>query len=436
MMNTLNRRGDPAPQLAALRGLLAAVLLALAGSAMAATFESADRVTIERDRTVNDDLYLAGQRVVVQGTVNGDLFVAAESFILEGRVTGDVTVMGDALEFYGAIGDDLRVAGAAVHIDTDVGGDVFAAGASVHLTRGSTVSGDLYAAGGQVLHAGTATGNAGLAAGAVRIEGGVGGNLFVTVGEGSGDAFTATWQDRPAFVPTLPGGFTQGSDARIEGDFTLRAFGEPTEAKNAAQGRYEFKPVPQPDPRPWALLLLERFLFWTAVGLALYALLRRRVKIRLDASQGRLWRAFGWGALTLFLAPLALVLVGLPFYLLGGLAAAANLGGAGAGLIGLGVGLTVLLSTGLTIAASTVAPALTGLLLGRWLLSRSGRAPVQDVWALPLGVLAVAAASLLPAVGGLLVGLAVILGVGVLMLRATPRELDASRPPDGEPTSI
>ncbi len=406
-----------APSALGVRLFLAAVLLVLSGGVSAATFESGDAVTIERDRTINDDLYVAAETVRIEGTVNGDLFVIGDSIVVEGRVSGDVTVMGDSLEFYGEVGDDLRAAGAAIHIDTDVGGDIFATGASVHVTRGSTVAGDLYAAAGQVLHAGTAAGNAALAGGAVRLEGTVGGNLNVAVGEGDGDAFAATWQDRPAFVPTLPGGFTQGSDAEVQGDLTLRAFGEPTEARDAVMGDYEFKPVPRPEPRPWTLLLLERFLFWSVVGLALYALFRRRATTRLEAASGRLWRALGWGALVLFLAPLALLVLGVPFYVLGGIAAALNLEGAGAGLIGLGVGLTVLLSVGLTLLASSVAPPLTGLVLGRWVLQRTGQANSRDVVALPLGVLLIAAASLVPTVGGLLVGLAVILGVGMFVLR-------------------
>lgn len=415
-----------------LRVLLAGVLLALTGAASAATFETAENVTIERDRTVNDDLYVAAETVRIEGTVNGDLFIIGDTIVLDGRVTGDVTVMGDSLEFYGAIGDDLRAAGAVVHIDTNVGGDIFAAGASVHVTRGSTVAGDLYAAAGQVLHAGTAAGNAALAGASVRLEGTVVGNLNVAVGDGDGDAFAATWQDRPAFVPTLPGGFTQGSDAEVQGDLTLRAFGEPTDAQDAVLGDYEFKPVPQPEPRPWTLLLLERFLFWSVIGLALYALLWRRVVHRLEAAKGRSWRAFGWGALLLFLSPLALLVLGVPFYVLGGIAAALNLEGAGAGMIGVGVGLTVLLSVGLVLLASSAAPPLTGLALGRWILNRLGVAKSRDVLAIPFGVLIIAAASLIPTVGGLLVGLAVILGVGLIVMRPNVKQAPAETQPATE----
>jgi cytoskeletal protein CcmA (bactofilin family) len=122
-------------------GAIAGVL-ALAPDAAAAGLRAAPTVTVEASEVVQDDLYVAGAQVVVEGHVTGDLIVAGGTVTVRGRVDGDVVAVGGTVTLSGAVGQALRAAGSQVRVAGPVGGDLLAAAGELDTESGVTVGGE------------------------------------------------------------------------------------------------------------------------------------------------------------------------------------------------------------------------------------------------------------------------------------------------------
>lgn len=177
--------------------LLAGLILVMfSATALAAEVAGGDTYVLPRGQVVNDDLYVSGGEVTIDGTVEGDLVVAGGYVEINGVVMGDLIAAGGAIIVAGSIQDDVRAAGAAVVVSGSVGDDLMAsagggfpgmamiplefAGRSVPLglqiTPSATVGGDAYVGGGDVTVAGAIGGDLNLGASVARFSGRVAGD--------------------------------------------------------------------------------------------------------------------------------------------------------------------------------------------------------------------------------------------------------------------
>jgi hypothetical protein len=188
-------------------GLALVLLLLFSGRAFAAEVLSGDPYILPRGEVVNDDLYVTGGEVIIDGTIEGDLVVAGGYVEVNGVVMGDLLAAGGAVVIAGAIQDDVRAAGGAVILSGSVGDDMFGAagggwpGARVvpmvmpagtmgtqarnvpqglQINAGSTIGGDLYIAGGQGTVAGSIGSNLVAAMGSLTLAGRVAGDANLT----------------------------------------------------------------------------------------------------------------------------------------------------------------------------------------------------------------------------------------------------------------
>jgi len=141
-------------------GLLLLVLsiLSFAGAASAADFIGGTNILIPAGQAINDDLYMGGAAIGIDGTVNGDVIAGAGNIRVSGRVADDLMVAGGSIIIGGDIGDSIRAAGGAIAINSNVGSDILAAGGTV------SIAGN---AGRDVL----------VGAGSIELTGRIGGNL-------------------------------------------------------------------------------------------------------------------------------------------------------------------------------------------------------------------------------------------------------------------
>lgn len=113
-----------------------------------------DRVVIGRSERINDDLYVAGGEITIEGNVAGDLIVAGGQVRVTGEVEQDVLVAGGQVVIVGIVGDDVRVAGGEVRLAGVVKGDVLSAGGEVFIDDSAQL-GNVWAATGRLQVAGT-----------------------------------------------------------------------------------------------------------------------------------------------------------------------------------------------------------------------------------------------------------------------------------------
>src|SRR5262245_40228569 len=88
-------------------------------SLLAAEFREPDKqgkAAVTADESIDGDLYIAGQDVVIDGTIKGDLIVAGQNVTISGTVEGNVFAAGQGITVKGTVKGDLIAAGQGVLI--------------------------------------------------------------------------------------------------------------------------------------------------------------------------------------------------------------------------------------------------------------------------------------------------------------------------------
>jgi hypothetical protein len=440
--------------------LLSVLVLSSVTPVHAAEFnESGD---IGPGQTVNDDLFLTGENVVMAGTVNGNLFVSGNTVTIIGTVNGDVFAGGRVItiEKSAVITGSLFAGAARIQVKGDVEGTIFAGSAEMVLADNATVGRNMFYGGfsyemlkgtlvkidqfigaRQVVLNGTTGRDVNIGAAAVEINGTVGGDVKIEVAEpGMRSAPRYDWGQNTSIV-AIPSGMRIGPDANIEGKLTYTSS---VNQGNAIQGNLAQPPVYQtpvperndqynpPSEVPqtfvktvapftaggfmvgmWFYRVLREFLTLFILGcLALWLLPRVSVNVT-SVFRKQLWPSFGWGILVTMIGFIAMFIVPVLFIALGILLSAVSLGGlapAYFGLVGLGLTLVAALFLFLVFTGSMVAGSYA---IGEAMLSKS--APVSSgkrFLALFLGVLLIAITTAIPLLGGLWGILVAMTGMG------------------------
>jgi cytoskeletal protein CcmA (bactofilin family) len=379
------------------------LLLALAGTGLAAQFVSSSSMSVPADEMRVGDLYFSGtmlrvegrldgsviagaQSVNVSGPVTRNLFLAAQSVDMSGTVAGDIVALCATLNVNGRVGGAVRVGAGTVYINGAVGQDVLAGCASMVVTKNAEVRGDLAAGCRSLELAGTVRGDVKATADRVVISGSIDGDVDVMVGKQ----------------------LTLTPDARVYGNLRYRSnkrldIGNP----DLVFGSIEYVRLPSPKeleevktlrPRPGAFFA---FLFPFAllslagalvVAFILIAVWKYALNEALNRAIGHWGRTLGFGAVGFLVGPMTiLVAFALILTIPAGLIAAAAY--------------VVLVYLGKT---------LSGMFLGK-LLFRWFGAPDASLWlAAPVGIVIVYGLCAIPFAGWAIWFFTLALGFGIV----------------------
>lgn len=337
-------------------------------------------VLVRSDDVIREDLYAAGNTIVVSGVIQGDLVaVAFDSIRIDGVVEGDVVAVSTRVEITGRVDGAVRIAAGSVSIDGDVGDDLFVGALSAQAGVGSTVGRDVLIWSRTAEMLGSVGRDIEGTQRSTRVGGAVGGDVDVTTGA----------------LSLLPG-------LRVDGDIRYVSESEATIAGTVTVDGVitQIEALP-PNVRVRAVRLLVLFVAVLAalgVGLAiLWAIPRRSVSAAQALVRSPL-RSLAWG-IGVASVPAALVIV------TGGIVAVTSLSAAGPVilvLVPVVVGLASLLFLGLLTSPVPLALAAGSRLRPSW--STYGRFVVG----FPLLVIV----WLLPWIGGFLVLLGAFAGLG------------------------
>lgn len=100
------------------------------------------------------NVYMAGADVRVDTPVEGDLFAVAGRVNVDQPVGGDAVLAAGSIELTSRIGDDLRAAGGVISVGGRIVGEAVIAGASIAFGRDTVVLGRVWLAGGDIAVAG------------------------------------------------------------------------------------------------------------------------------------------------------------------------------------------------------------------------------------------------------------------------------------------
>lgn len=95
---------------------------------VAATLESGDSYTLPEGEVVTDDLFIASERVQIDGRIEGDVFIGSTIVDITGDIEGSVFIVASEVDISGTIGNDLYVGAGTVHLSGPVGDNVYIGG--------------------------------------------------------------------------------------------------------------------------------------------------------------------------------------------------------------------------------------------------------------------------------------------------------------------
>ena len=277
------------------------VIFLVAMPAQAADLRSDDTIIIASGEVINDDLYLVGNRIIINGTVNGDVVCIGNHITMAGRVDGTITAIGITVEIEGDVTQSVQTAASNVTVSGEIGGDVVAAGDDINLTDQATIGRDLVFAGRSVNV--DALINDGIQGTGTKI---VLNNVIGSDVEVGVDRLTIT------------------STAVIQGDLVYTSENEAT-IQNGARiigttthilaEHFEI-----PHIGLWASFIA--FLMTLVTGIVIILIAPKRARAVADAVKMRPLATLGWGALLLFVTPIALAIVfitiiGIPLSIMG-----------------------------------------------------------------------------------------------------------------------
>jgi cytoskeletal protein CcmA (bactofilin family) len=367
----------------ALALLLSGVVLAPAG---ATERIAGQNPTVPPAQTIADDVLMAGNTLLMQGTVEGDLAAAGANVTVSGNVSGDVMAAGANVTVSAPVGDDLRAAGANVTVSGPVRDNALLAGSAIVLQPGGRIGRDADIAGGSIQVQGKVGRNLSLSGADVQLAAEVGGTVRAQV-------------DR---LRLLPG-------ATVRGDLIVYGPRAPEISPGArVLGRVDHRVTrPAAGARApqrgvgWLMGWLFHFFWLFVVGATGVALSHAWP----DRVADVLTRRLGPAALTGFLSLVAVpvVVLVLMFTLIG---------------IPLAVIALALFVVGTILAAPFVA-----FCIGRWLLTRLGRALASPYTEVAVGALVSSFLMVLPGIGWLFWLLFLVVGFGALLLERWDRRL-------------
>ena len=411
--------------------LFVLALFILVPAASAYDGRGGESVVIGKDEVINDDLFVGGNTVTVDGTVNGDLITAGQTVTINGKVTGNVIAAGSSVTVNGEVGHDVFAAGAAVTIGSDarIGHNAYTAGASVESQGGSLIGGSLFIGAGQGLVSGQITKDLLAGAGRLRLESAVGRNAKIAV-DASDTGFSPSTMYGPNMppMPNVQPGLTFGAEAHVAGslEYVSPADGRGRQPCILRRSRIPCRPRMNSYRGNWrnehstssyVFDALRRLVALLLVGLLIAWLAPRWITVPAEKLLSRPLPSLGVGLLGLVAAPLGwLVALGVVIVIavifgllsLGGLTGLTLL----AGLPALGLAFVAIL-----FMLSYLCQAIVAYLGGRWILSRIRPEWNSKIYApLLIGLLILGLLFAVPVAGGILQFLTILAGLGAIAL--------------------
>lgn len=338
---------------------------------------SGDTVTIASGEVVDDDLYIAGNTIIIDGTVNGDVWAVGSEVTVNGKVNGSLTAVAGTVTVNGEVTQAVRIAGGTLDIKGNVGRDVLAAGANLSITSAAKVGNDLVLGTGQADIAGPVDGDVIGGGGELTLSNAVGGNVKIGV-----DSLTLlpTTSIQGNLVYTSENEADIQSGARIGGT-TTHKLPPVTEKPEAGMGI-------------WGKVIT--FLMTLVLGIIIVLLAPRRMKAITQSIRTRPWPSLGWGAVLLIVTPIAALIVSIT-------------------VIGLPLGLITL---ALYAVAIYITQLFIGLLIGQLIIGsfKGVETRAALIGALALGLAILTLLKLIP-YAGFFIGLAAVLfGFGAILV--------------------
>lgn len=398
--------------------ILSVLALSFASPARAAEIITGEPDAIlPADQVVDDDLFIAGQNVRIEGTVNGDVFAAGNRVEVTGIIDGNLFVGGQLVTLSGSVNGSVYAGGSAVITGPNaaISDNLYGFAFALQNEAGSFVGRSMYAFSYQAMLSGQVTRDLNFFGSALRMDGAVGRNLKAEISESSDyDPYqSGPWMMWvPANIEIMqPGHDISRGSVGGETDIQVVEYQAPTQTD-----------VPVEPQTLWGLAVagwvidrVGEFISLFLVGALLFLVWPAQMKRVEDQITGHTLRSLGLGVLAAILFPFAFVLAVFVVILLAILLGVVSLGQLVGPILTLGFLLIALATAAFFVAGFLGAKAIFGHLVGSRLL---GASTEDKGWGLLLillvGLLLYEIVALIPILGWLVGLVVVLLGWGAI----------------------
>jgi len=452
-------KNSPRFLLRALWVVLLALVMVVGGVGRVQAAEFPPDSTIPAGQTINDDVFLGGQDITVDGTVNGMLIAGGSTIVINGTINGDALLMGGqiTLSEQATINGNLFLAGSSVQVNGKVTGTVFGGsrdmvvgpaasigrnlfygGYSLETKPGSVVTTDVYMGGYQAILGGNIGRDLRFAGGALQLDGKVTRNATLDIGSPSGQSrnfMPMNLFSQPGMPPApapIPPGLHISSAATIGGQLTYTSQADQgTAIKAQPSGGIVYQtPVPQEKPaaKPQPVEVRFPILGWLfnqarsfvtlllLGGLALW-LLPALLQLTVVQAETRALPAAGYGFLTVVVGYAGFLFAFLVVLLVGVIIFIISLGGLGRAFLGIGLSSLGVLFAIFTLLVTYGSKLIVSYLIGDLLMKKiAPQASHFRIWALIVGIVLYSLVRAIPVLGWLIGVAATLVGLGAMFL--------------------
>lgn len=144
--------------------------LLIVNTCLAFVFKSEGNLLISASEVINDDLYLVGNCINIEGTVNGDVFVLAKKLVINGTINGDLNCAGATLYLNQKDSQTIRALAKDIYFKGHTSQDFITAGESITFYNSAYIEKNFVIASNKLILAGTISGNTKIKTGFLQIE--------------------------------------------------------------------------------------------------------------------------------------------------------------------------------------------------------------------------------------------------------------------------
>lgn len=406
---------------------------------------------IEEGQVIEDDVFLGGERVVIDGEVKGDLFASANTIVINGIIHGSAFLAAQTIEINGTVKGSLYGASQSISLQENarIEHNLYYAGFALQAESGSSIGKDALFTGYQAVLEGKIQRDVSASVGALEIKGEIGRNVRATVGdveERSGGSFY--FYTPPAAPPMIPLGLRVDEKARIGGSLTYRSGKEQSQGiKSKPQGEVIFIPLETRKKQgtignskgslPYqigkvVLQRMQELVTLFVIGLIGLWLLPQQLQLWKERMKAEPLASGLNGLLTVLVGYSGAALIALVLLAIGIFLGVLTLGGLSKTVLGIGFSSLGFALAVFSLIVAYLSKVLVALWIGEWVAHRFAPQSVPKVGiVLLVGIFIYGMARSIPILGWVIGVLATLVGVGAIYLGLRDRIRPPAKPREG-----
>lgn len=341
---------------------------------------SRSTIIIDKEETVDGNMYFAGENLIINGRVKGDLIGLASNIDINGQIDGDVIAVSQKANINGTIGGSVRVLSNILNINSSIDRNLQALASNIYLDPENKVAWDVL-----------------MLAPVMDINGLIGGNLQL-------------WSPQVNLKALINKSFYLG---KISNEKYLLNINEGTEIAsnvyyhslvkaNIAEdviigGSIEIREIEKKQLNyvSWLFKTLRNILAAILLALILLHFWKKPIKLINQIVAKKPLSSLGWGTLVIILSPVILLLIALTII------------GLPIAIVGASVWLILVIISKLIVAIA----------LGRFIFNQKLKKPkTKTVYKLSVGVIISWLIFSLPIIGPFIAFVATLIGAGAIAL--------------------